>query len=400
MFARGLVIAVFFATLWGSALGLPDSSPSFDQEWARLKRGPAYPSARTGEITYRIPVRGVVFETRIEIPESYDPARKWPVRVQLHGGVARPLDGPRQRRPNGLVGSTPQIYVYPRGWNEAMWWQDSQVENILGVLDKLKHDYNVDESRVYITGFSDGGTGAFYFGMREPTPFCVIAPLHGNLAVLANRSTGVEGQMYLANLSNRPMFATNGERDPLYPARAMAPLVEMVRQAGVELRYLRLPEAGHEMSWWPVERGGFEKFIAEHPRVAHPAKVSWETERTDRYNRVDWLVIKDLGTTPSDQPLFDLNEDSHLFPRSRASGRVDVTRKGNTFEARTRGVKRFVLLLSPDAIDFSQPVLVSVNGRAAFKGSVAKDPAVLLKWAARDNDRDVLYAAELEVEVK
>ena len=345
-------------------------------------------------------MRGVVFETRIEVPENYDPARKWPVRVQLHGGVNRSLEGPRQRRPNGLVGSTPQIYVYPRAWNEAMWWQDSQVENILAVLDKLKREYNVDESRVYITGFSDGGTGAFYFGMREPTPFSVIAPLHGNLAVLANRSTGVEGQMYLANLANRPMFATNGERDPLYPARAMAPLVDMVRQAGVELRYLRLPEAGHEMSWWPAERDGFEKFVAEHPRVAHPAKLTWETERTDRFNRVDWLVIKDLGNTSSDQALLDLNEDSHLFPRGRSSGRVDITRNGNTFEARTRGVKRFVLLLSPDAIDFSQPVIVNVNGRPGFKGSVAKDPAVLLKWAARDNDRDVLYAAELEVEVK
>jgi hypothetical protein len=45
-------------------------------------------------------------------------------------------------------------------------------------------------------------------------------------------------------------------------------------------------------------------------------------------------------------------------------------------------------------------VKVIVNGRGAFEGLVARDPAVLLKWAARDNDRDVLYGAELRVEVK
>jgi len=75
-------------------------------------------------------------------------------------------------------------------------------------------------------------------------------------------------------------------------------------------------------------------------------------------------------------------------------------RNDNAFEARTRGVKAFTLLLSPDAIDFARPISVKVNGRVAFEGTVAKDPAVLLKWAARDNARDMLYAAELKVEVK
>ena len=42
---------------------------------------------------------------------------------------------------------------------------------------------------------------------------------------------------------------------------------------------------------------------------------------------------------------------------------------------------------------------VTVNGRETFKGLVAKDPKVLLKWAARDNDRTRLYAAELTIEV-
>jgi len=35
---------------------------------------------------------------------------------------------------------------------------------------------------------------------------------------------------------------------------------------------------------------------------------------------------------------------------------VDVTRSGNTFEARTRGVVQFTLLLSPEVVDFSKPV--------------------------------------------
>jgi hypothetical protein len=376
-----------------------EGARNFDAEWARLKRGRHYGAAKTGSITYRFAdLEGAAFETIIEVPETYDPAQKWPVRVQLHGGVSRPLDRARPRRPNNLAGTLPQIYVYPRAWAEAQWWQTRQVDNILHVLEKLKREYNVDESRIYVTGFSDGGTGAFFFGMREPTPFSAIMPLHGNIGVLANPASGADGQMYPGNLANRPMFATNGGLDRLYPISAMAPLIALIERAGVELMYRPLDQAGHETSWWPNERDRFERFVMEHPRRPDRARLSWETERSDRYNRVDWLVITALGATPSDQRLEDVA--AKLFPRARASGRVDVVRKDNAFEARTRGVKAFTLLLSPDVIDFARPVSVTVNGRVAFQGMVAKDPAVLLKWAARDNDRDMLYAAELKVEVE
>jgi hypothetical protein len=41
--------------------------------------------------------------------------------------------------------------------------------------------------------------------------------------------------------------------------------------------------------------------------------------------------------------------------------------------------------------------VVRVNDRKVFEGAVKRDPAVLLKWAARDNDRTRLYGAELTV---
>ncbi len=57
------------------------------------------------------------------------------------------------------------------------------------------------------------------------------------------------------------------------------------------------------------------------------------------------------------------------------------------------------LLLSPDAIDFAKPVVVTLNGKPAFSGAVTKDVGALLRWSARDNDRTMLYGAELNVVV-
>ena len=40
-----------------------------------------------------------------------------------------------------------------------------------------------------------------------------------------------------------------------------------------------------------------------------------------------------------------------LVAPERRSGRVDIVRKGNAFEAKSRGVREFTLLLSPDVIE-------------------------------------------------
>ena len=78
---------------------------------------------------------------------------------------------------------------------------------------------------------------------------------------------------------------------------------------------------------------------------------------------------------------------------------MDVRRQGNRFEARTRGVAAFRLLLSPDVVDFVAPVTVLVNGSVVFNGIVAEDLRTLLAWHARDNDRTMLYTADLPIRV-
>ncbi len=165
-------------------------------------------------------------------------------------------------------------------------------------MDRLKRRYNVDESRISLTGISDGGTGAYFFAMRAATPWAACLPLNGHPSVLANPDIGADGQLFAANMASCPLYIVNGGRDRLYPAASVAPLIEMLEKGRVPLVWQVHPEAGHDVSWWPVERPRYEAFLAAHPRTAHPATVSWETERTDRYNRFRWLVIDRLGAAP------------------------------------------------------------------------------------------------------
>lgn len=374
---------------------------------ARLRTGRSYPPRPAGQTTFRFTASdGTALESVVDVPEGYRPDRRWPVRIQLHGGIGRPESAEaRAVMPNRIQGEE-AIYLYPRGHAKAEWWHLNQYEHIVALLDWVKRTYNVDENRVYMTGISDGATGDYFYAMKLTTPFSAFLPLNGNMRVLATPNTRANGQMYAGNLVNKPLFIVNGGKDPLYPAASIGPHIEMLKAAGASVEYRPQPEAGHDTSWWPVEREHFERFVAAHPRQPHPEAVSWESERTDRYNRAHWLVIDQLGRRPGDAAdLEDVNRfpgsggEQRMYARTFPSGRVDARRDGNAYEVRTRGVAAFTLLLGPDVLDLSQPVTVRVNGTVVFEGPVSHSLRTLLEWHARDADRTMLYTVALPVRV-
>jgi hypothetical protein len=160
---------------------------------------------------------------------------------QLHGGVGgRATNAPVGNGTVGALAGAEQIYVVPYAWAEAPWWSPDQVLNLAAIVDRLKRLYNVDENRVVLSGVSDGATGALYVARRETTPFASILPLNGYVMVLALRDID-DGLIFLNNLRNKPLFAVNGGRDPLYPTRVVEAVLEHLKGGGVSITTTRSP---------------------------------------------------------------------------------------------------------------------------------------------------------------
>jgi len=381
------------------------SGVSFDEALSRLKAGRRYTAQQPGIIKLMNRTRdGVEHYFAVTVPESYDPAKKYQVRFQLHGGVDGRADNqPRGSGAIGQLAGAEQIYVLPYSWRDAPWWSDDQVLNFDAIIDQLKRTYNVDENRVVVAGVSDGGTGAYYIAMRNTTPFASFLPLNGFVMVLANEEID-NGQNYLNNLRNKPLFVVNGGRDRLYPTSVVEPYTRHLMRSGVAIDYHPQPEGEHNTAWWPQVKDVFEKFVADHPRDPHPDTLTWTASVNGGHNRAHWLVIDEWGRRDGEHAtLPDPNNAptvGALFENLKPSGRVDLVRKGNTVEASTKGVATLTLLLSPDKFDFAKPVTVVLNGKKAFEGRVERSVKTLLKWAAVDNDRTMLYGAELKVKVQ
>jgi acetyl esterase/lipase len=384
--------------------GLIASGVSFDETLKRLKVGRVYSAnVPKGVVKSSYRAREREFFYALNVPDSYDATKRYQVRFQLHGGVMRPSNQPRGDGTIGALAGAEQIYVIPYAWADAPWWSEAQSENLTTILDTVKRTYNVDENRVVVAGVSDGGTGAFYIAMRAATPFASFLPLNGNLLVL--RSDDVRsGDLFPNNLRNKPFFAVNGGRDPLYPAAFVQRYVSHLKEKGVEIDYQPQPDGAHNTAWWPSVKDSLEGFVRRHPRNPLPDTITWESTGSAFDNRAHWLIIDKLGPKSRNEPQFDdvnlvTDVGRMLFDNTQPSGRVDLVRTGNTVTAKTRGVAELTLLLSPEAFDFSQPVKVQANGRVVFNGRVEPSVATLLKWAARDNDRTMTFGAELHVKV-
>lgn len=382
---------------------------TFGEALKRLKSGRTYTAQPAGVVKLSHKLKdGVEYFYAVNVPASYNPSKRYQVRFQLHGGVGgRQNNQPRGTGEIGALVGVEQIYVIPYAWIDAPWWGDAQVANLDAIVDSLKRTYNIDENRVVLAGVSDGGTGAYYIAMRSTTLYASILPLNAFIMVLSNSDID-DSRIFPNNLRNKPMFVINGGRDRLYPVSEVEPFTKHLMSSGVDIAYYPKPEAEHNTAWWPEMKDTVEKFVSDHPRDPHPDKVTWETTGPD-HNRAHWLVIDQLGSQSTDATLLDANimrdpdglnpRGFLLFDRRKPYGRVDLARNGNTIQASTNGVAAFTLLLSPDEFDFSQPVRVVANGRVVFDGRIKPSLETLLKWAARDNDRTMLYGAELKIKL-
>jgi predicted esterase len=356
-----------------------------DTLYGWLRKGPQFSAAvpRGYQELSRSGPDGLRFPYVVLIPDSYDPARPYPVEFMLHGGVGRPLPeegGGWWRRGYDELRREDRITVVPAAWDEAFWWFPNQADNVPAILREIKRLYNVDDNRVTLTGVSDGGTGAYFFAFMQPTEWAAFLPYIGHPGVLRNPRGRASYHLFFENLGGKPLYIVNGEEDPLYPASAVRPYIELFQQANVEHVFRVIHDGGHDTRWLPEETPAIESFKQAHPRDPLPDTVQWVTNRTDLFNRNHWLRIDELAE--EGQP-----------------GRVIASRDGNRIAVTSYYTLAFTLLLSPEEIDFDQPVEVEVNGVLAYQGTVDQSARTLLQWAARDLDRSMLFSAELQFQL-
>ena len=131
----------------------------------------------------------------VYVCKGYDPARKHPAIVSLHGGVGRPNLLP-ENMVNQIRAELEEdadkygwIIIVPLGQRGAGWFDAVGGANIVAQLAAVKRRCNIDEDRVFLGGFSDGGSGALVMGLFDPMPWAGYFALSGSIVVAGMRPT-------------------------------------------------------------------------------------------------------------------------------------------------------------------------------------------------------------------
>lgn len=154
----------------------------------------------------------------INVPEK-ESTEKQPVLIFLHGKSLSGTDLNRVRRYGVLRAmdkgrKIPAIVVAPQvakgNWNP---------DKVLEVLDYVKKNYNVDESRIYVCGMSLGGYGTLHFAGKHADKITAAVAICGG----GNVKDGCK-------LATIPLWIQHGDVDYIVPMSESKKVVDAIKK--------------------------------------------------------------------------------------------------------------------------------------------------------------------------
>src|SRR6266436_8233992 len=151
---------------------------------------PAHARKReTGFLDRSVAIQGIEYKYQVFVPDTWTPAKKWPVILFLHGAGERGDDGLPQTQV-GIATAVrlsrsrfPAVIVMPQ-CRKDVWWTQAEMEEVaLKTLDAAQKEFHGDKNRTYLTGLSMGGYGTWYLAGKYPGRFAAIAPICGGILV-------------------------------------------------------------------------------------------------------------------------------------------------------------------------------------------------------------------------
>jgi predicted peptidase len=346
-------------------------------------------------IAYRDEVDGTPQYARAYLPAGYDPGQKWPLVLQLHGyNPANPvyvrwwsIDSRHPDLDTEFADHRQVIFIEPHGRGNTQ-YRGLGDNDVMRVIAEAKRLFNVDDSRVYLTGESMGGAGVWNVGTRHPDTFAAIAPVFGGVDYHSQMSEEQLGALTSADrflqergsnwvraegLNNTPIYIRHGDSDQAVSVEWTRWGVKLLQRWGYDVRYHEYPGRGHEtLQTSSSNPNAIIPWLLEHTREGAPRQVRIRTPEL-RHASSWWVEVKQTAS-----PMEFADVDAEVIDR-------------NVIRLDTRTVLEIVLTPGAALIDPDRPVRVIWNGSARELTPVggamrladpAYRPAALVKTAA------------------
>lgn len=336
----------------------------------------------------QVDMQGRAYHLALSVPLTYRSTKGYGLVVCLHGagftGEAY-LERWQARLGEDYVLVCPTV---PMG----AWFTRGAEELVLAAIRSVQQRYHIDPDRIFLTGMSNGGIGAWVIGMHQASLFAGIAPMASGLDEVL--------MPFLANLRTTPVYIIHGAKDQVMPvelSRTIARELEAIGYAYVYREHQREhPMAGGH--YFPREElpDLVAWFNTQH-RNPVPQTVTVVREAS-HFQSFGWVRIDATDAIAAFSE--DLISKRDELIRKKRYARLDVSVTApNRIEVESSLVQRYTLFLNDQLVDFSKPVTIVTNKQVSFEGMVTPTVETLLRQARLRQDTRQLFSAQVSIQV-
>jgi predicted peptidase len=134
----------------------------------------------------------------------------------------------------------PFIVVSPQCPDNSIW--TNELEALHALLDAVIENFNVDLSRIYLTGLSMGGFGTWHLAATYPSLFAAIVPICGGTTPFVGFPESIKV------LKDVPVWAFHGAKDEVVPLQGSQELVDVLKAHQGNVKFTVYPDTYHD-SW-------------------------------------------------------------------------------------------------------------------------------------------------------
>ncbi|MBO7724958.1 MAG: hypothetical protein J6S40_00680 [Thermoguttaceae bacterium] len=374
-----------------------------------LETEPTDPSL-TGFYQIEVPSfeEGKTFQYLVQLPPEYDPNRKYPTVVTLHGEKTTPQmqidwwagswnektadDGTTLKQRFGQGTRFGYIVVAPRWANEEETYHGSGAETgaVLYALRDAMRRFSIDTDRVFLSGHSAGGDAAWDLGLSHPDLWAGIIPICGK---------AIRYPFYLRkNARYVPVYAVNGELDG-----GKTSLSKGVLDPGMNQVH------PFDMTCVVFRGRGNESFSDELIRIfewmGSRSRNFFPKERLTVYSMRPWdyyFWMAELGDFPEKTMILPINWTVGKLPAKYSPAKTDIIPVAENKIKIISSAQACSIYLAPEIVNFDQRIEVTFNGKRMSppNGEITPSLDILLDDARTRADRLHPFRARLDYEKK
>ncbi|MDH4186214.1 MAG: hypothetical protein OEV08_04385, partial [Nitrospira sp.] len=355
-----------------------------------IQTGRTYVPQPTGSIPDgHVEVQGRAYRLALSVPLTYQSSKGYGLVVCLHGagftGEAY-LERWQARLGEDYILACPTVSM-------GAWFTKHAEELVLATIRSVQRRYHIDPDRIFLTGMSNGGIGAWVIGMHQ-------APLFAGLAPMAS---GLDNVLmpFLANLRSTPVYIIHGAKDQVMPVELSRTITKELIRLGYPFVY-REHDREHPMAgghYFPKEElPALVTWFDEQRRNPLPTRLTVVREAS-HFQSFGWVRIDTTDSIASFSDDLISKRDESI--RRRDYARLDVSIVApNRIEVLAERLQRYSLFLNEQLIDSSKPLVVLTNGQVSFDGFVTPSLDTLLRQARLRQDSRQLFPIQLSIQIR